>query len=82
MTKIFSRGRYSAAIVNNTVKRAVQHSPKSDTVGRSIGYRTDDVLRLTGYLLRSYQINPSSIVFCATVCYEVFNSHLRKCSEC
>ena len=25
--------------VENTVKRAVRHSPKSDAVGRSIGYR-------------------------------------------
>eukprot|EP00984_Skeletonema_dohrnii_P005018 scaffold1771_cov82-Skeletonema_dohrnii-CCMP3373.AAC.1 len=53
MAKIFSRGRCSAAIVENPVKRAVRHSPKSDAVGRSIGYRTDDGLRLTGYHLRS-----------------------------
>eukprot|EP00985_Skeletonema_marinoi_P031187 scaffold36738_cov175-Skeletonema_marinoi.AAC.1 len=35
MTKIFARGRYSAAaaIVENTVTRAVRHSPKSDAYG-------------------------------------------------
>jgi hypothetical protein len=32
MTKMFSRGRYSAAFVENTVKRAVRHSPKSKAV--------------------------------------------------
>jgi len=83
MTKIFSRLRYSAAIVENTGKRAVRHSPKSDAEGRY-------VLRLTGYLLRSYQINPLYIggrnsVFCDGLMSlrndEVFNSHLQKCFE-
>jgi hypothetical protein len=32
MTKMFSRGRYSAAFVENTVKRGVRHSPKSKAV--------------------------------------------------
>eukprot|EP00984_Skeletonema_dohrnii_P024895 scaffold14032_cov78-Skeletonema_dohrnii-CCMP3373.AAC.1 len=83
MTKIFSRLRYSAAIVENTVKRAVRHSPKSDAVGCY-------VLRLTGYLLRSYQINPLYIGGRNSVLRdglmslrndEVFKSHLQKCSE-